>query len=206
MPLTYEQIVERALNYCKRNEPTFTSIEARNEPFFATFPPDEKARFIDNLYLDYFGFEQVNDTWAYTKDDIKAVYEAAKIMFARYPGEKMIYDLDSAADVFGSPWAVTCCSAEDWAIAFARLRLQNDEATISGPITQDIIDDALTLIRDDLIGHCGVPSEDILPGLSDLCWGRYVLEHAICDAMGWPKREPEEYEIQREKEENTDLD
>lgn len=130
--ITYESIVAAITAYKRKDNPDFVSVEQGNEQYFAYTSAEYKAKFIDNIMLDWYGFSLGDGSACYTRVDLKKLYEAAKIMFARYPGQTLSFDLDSEAGGFGSPWSYTCHSAEEWVLVYARRLAETDEACITG--------------------------------------------------------------------------
>ena len=202
--MTYDEIKTQAFNFFKNKgedkgaADIVSMIELGNESFFNQFDAEKKAHFIDNLILDYFCYGVVEGIWAYDLSDTAKVYEAAKIIFARHPEKSFTRDAESAYSIFGSPWACECKTPEDWAIEFAALGMQNDEASISGPITKELIDQAVELVQG--LIHLDISRDKIEQGLSSLSWGRYPLRNAVAVKFGFEEYKPTPEEIADEAE------
>jgi hypothetical protein len=114
---------------------------------------------LDNLYLDAYGFviDQLHQH-AICAESVGMVYAAAKVIIARGPDHKWVYDLDSASCI-GSPWASDCKSAEEWAVCFARRYVE----TTDGEVEDDAVDaDVVGRVRYtlDVLRRAGVPITD----------------------------------------------
>lgn len=130
--ITYESIVTAINAYKRTQNPDWVSIEHNEAEYLSRKTPAEAQKFCDNIFLDWFGFSLGDGSACYTLADLKKLYEAAKIVFARYPGQTLSFDLDSEAGGFGSPWGYTCDSPEEWVLVYARRLAETDEACIEG--------------------------------------------------------------------------
>lgn len=130
--LTYEAIVAAINADHRKTNPDWVSIEHNNAEYLSRMNPEHRAKFCDNIMLDWFGFSLGDGSACYTRADLKKLYEAAKIMFARHPGQTFCFDLDSEVSGWGSPWSYSCESPEEWVLVYARRLAETDEACIAG--------------------------------------------------------------------------
>lgn len=130
--ITYESIIAAVNADRRKTNPDWVSIEHNNAEYLSRMTPEYRAKFCDNIILDWFGFSLGDGTACYSLADLKKLYEAAKIMFARHPGQTLYFDLDSDASGWGSPWGHTCHSPEEWVLVYARRLAETDEACIEG--------------------------------------------------------------------------
>lgn len=184
--LTYEAIVAAITAYKREQDPSWVSIEQGNEQYFAYTSPQYKAKFCDNLMLDWFGFSLGDGSACYTLADLKKLYEAAKIMFARHPGQTLSFDLDSEAGGFGSPWGYTCDSPEEWVLVYARRAAETGEAEITG-WSKEKAQAVIEVISD--LAEIGVPTAFLHAeeNLMTACYGNrrlyWVVVPALCDVL-----------------------
>lgn len=151
-----------------------------------------------NLRLDALAFERL---CFYNDDDevrlpgvteFAEVYEAAKAVFAQFPGADIWYDREGAEDVLGSPWAQQVRSPEEYVMVFAATTLEDEEAFIYGPVDEDDWDEpemkpdkianAIELIKE-LIA-AGVPDSSIRDHYELLTYGVIPLRKALATYVG----------------------
>jgi hypothetical protein len=152
-----------------------TLNNASNDEFFfdlrANHGEEGVNHFIDNLALCFFGYqvdaETEDTTEDATTDDIRKVYQAAKVMFAKHPGKTFEFDLESAYAGIGSPWCHQCETPEEWVISWSRRYLETDEGTIDHA-DENMLYLVLDLMRD--LHWVGVSQEVVRENLAYICY------------------------------------
>lgn len=160
-------------------------IDAGNEAFYAAIEKTSGAEavkcFKDNVALDYYGcYVEQENNYAIDPILLVTVYEAAQEVFRHHEGQKLIYDLPSAADEFGSPYAARCATPEEWVIVFARRMLEDDAGEL-GEWDSAKVYRAVELVRD--LHAATIPPEKILLGLDTLCHDDEGFTAAVRQAL-----------------------
>lgn len=184
--LTYESLIEAVNAYRRKVIPEWVSIEHNEAEYLSRKTPAEAQKFCDNIQLDWFGFSLGDGSACYTLPDLKRLYEAAKIMFARHPGQSLYFDLDSEAGGFGSPWGHTCDSPEEWVLVYARRAAETGEAEITG-WSKEKAQAVIEVISN--LAEIGVPTAFLHAeeNLMTACYGNrrlyWVVVPALCDVL-----------------------
>lgn len=122
----------------------------------------------DNIALDMLGQRADDASFPkLTTRDIKTMYDAAKVMFARHPGANFMFDAMSAWSAFGSPWGFNCETPEEWVLVWARRYAETDECAINGTELKTISALSDTYLR---LEGAGVPTEFLDDNLFTLCY------------------------------------
>jgi hypothetical protein len=137
---------------------------------------------LDNLYLDSYGFViDAIHNHAIGVASVSMVYAAAKVIFARGPEHKWVYDLSGDMGAAGaSPWEYTCTSAEEWAVCFARRYVETTE----GEVEDDAVDaDVVGRVRYvlDVLRQAGVPITDDVT--DQVCHANETLLELLSDEL-----------------------
>lgn len=115
---------------------------------------------------------------------IAAVYAAAKVAFGMRPGSNFHYDLDTAISCAGSPWEQRCMTPEQWAVCFARRRLETQEAHIEDHFdAEDFVPKGAAVLLD--LDAAGVPRAAV--SLDLLCYGNCRAARLLHDCSPFPQ-------------------
>jgi hypothetical protein len=174
MSITYEQILATV----------DTSEHKLHADALAHCPPQT----LDNLYLDHYGFvidqfHQHNICAA----SVGMVYAAAKVIFARGPQERWVYDLDGDCGAAGaSPWESDCRTAEDWAVCFARRLVETTDANVEDEdVTEEVVQRAIAVL--DTLKQAGMADEQVHDLRHDVCYSNETLVRMLDAALIAPK-------------------
>jgi hypothetical protein len=147
MPIRYEEII--------------ATVDTSEFKLSAETLATENAATLDNLYLDAYGYaiDKIHNH-AIDVPSVSMVYEAAKVIFARGPGERWVYDLSGDMGAAGaSPWEHTCATSCEWAACFARRLVETQEGHVDDDeVNADVVTRARQTL--DILRAAGVPVDD----------------------------------------------
>lgn len=130
----------------------------------------------DNHLLDLYGYcvfiNSNPNCPPFTMDDIKKVYEAAKIVFAEHAPMHLCFSLSDRHGE-GSPWVKMCESPEMWAICYGRRILEDTEGDIER--SDDEIALHVRLFCQEMVTIVGVSEQVIRDNIAYICYDNEEL-------------------------------